>query len=280
MSCVRDCLAAAARELGGSEARLEAEVLLLYVLGRPRAWLYAHADDSLGVPQREAFAALVARRSAGEPVAYITGTREFWSLDLQVTPATLIPRADTERLVELALERLPLDRTVEVADLGTGSGAIALAIASERPLARVVATDASGAALAIAEANAKKNHIHNVEFRQGSWLAAVAGRRFDLIVSNPPYVAEEDAHLARGDLRFEPRSALAAGADGLDDIRCIAGAAPAQLRGDGWLLLEHGHEQAAPVRALLVAAGFSDVATWQDLAGLDRVSGGRRATAG
>lgn len=280
MSCVRDCLAAAARELGGSEARLEAEVLLLHVLGKPRAWLYAHADDSLGAPQREAFAALVARRSAGEPVAYITGTREFWSLDLQVTPATLIPRADTERLVELALERLPLDRTVEVADLGTGSGAIALAIASERPLARVVATDASGAALAIAEANAKKNHINNVEFRQGSWLAAVAGRRFDLIVSNPPYVAEEDAHLARGDLRFEPRSALAAGADGLDDIRCIAGAAPAQLRGDGWLLLEHGHEQAAPVRALLVAAGFSDVATWQDLAGLDRVSGGRRSTAG
>lgn len=280
MTCVRDCLAAAAQRLGGSEARLEAEVLLLHVLGKPRAWLYAHADDSLGPSQREAFAALVARRSAGEPVAYITGTREFWSLALQVTPATLIPRADTERLVELALERLPPGRTAEVADLGTGSGAIALAIASERPLARVVATDASRAALAIATANAKKNHICNVEFFHGSWLAAVPGRRFDLIVSNPPYVAEDDAHLARGDLRFEPRSALAAGADGLDDIRCIAETAPAQLRRDGWLLLEHGHEQAAPVRALLVAAGFSDVATWQDLAGRDRVTGGRRGATG
>lgn len=274
MSRVRDCLVAAALRLGGDEARLEAEVLLLHVLGKPRAWLYAHADDELAPAPREAFDALVARRAAGEPVAYLTGSREFWSLDLRVTPATLIPRADTERLVELALGRLPRDRVVDVADLGTGSGAIALAIAKERPQARVVATDASAAALAVAAANAARNTISNVEFAGGSWLAAVPGRQFDLIASNPPYIADDDAHLGRGDLRFEPRSALAAGVDGLDDIRCIVQTAPARLHTHGWLLLEHGHEQGAAVRALLLEAGFSDVATWQDLAGLDRVSGG------
>ena len=274
MSCVRDCLVAAALRLGGDEARLEAEVLLLHVLGKPRAWLYAHADDELAPAPYEAFDALVARRAAGEPVAYLTGSREFWSLDLRVTPATLIPRADTERLVELALERLPRERAVDVADLGTGSGAIALAIAKERPQARVVATDTSDAALAVAGANAARNAISNVEFAGGSWLAAVPGRQFDLIASNPPYIADDDDHLGRGDLRFEPRSALAAGIDGLDDIRSIVQTAPARLRTHGWLLLEHGHEQGAAVRALLLEAGFSDVATWQDLAGLDRVSGG------
>lgn len=275
MSRVRDCLAAAALCLGGDEARLEAEVLLLHVLGKPRAWLYAHADDELPLPQRDAFDALLARRRAGEPVAYLTGSREFWSLDLSVTPATLIPRADTERLVELALERLPRDSAVDVADLGTGSGAIALALGRERPLARIVATDASAAALAVARANAQKNRIGNVEFAQGSWLAAVLGRQFDLIASNPPYIADDDVHLDQGDLRFEPRSALAAGADGLDDIRQIVETARARLRAGAWLLLEHGYAQGAPVRALLQAAGYSDVATWRDLAGQDRVSGGR-----
>ncbi|MBL8297208.1 MAG: peptide chain release factor N(5)-glutamine methyltransferase [Rhodanobacteraceae bacterium] len=274
MSRVRDCLSAAAQRLGGGEARLEAEVLLLHVLGQPRAWLYAHADDELAPAQCIAFDRLVARRHAGEPVAYVTGSREFWSLDLAVTPATLIPRADTERLVELALERLPQERVVDVADLGTGSGAIALAIATERPHARVVATDASGEALAVADANAKKNNISNVVFAEGSWLAAVPGRLFDLIASNPPYIAADDIHLAQGDLRFEPRSALVAGADGLDDIRHIVRTAPAQLRQHGWLLLEHGYEQGSAVRSLLLAAGFCDVATWQDLAGLERVSGG------
>jgi release factor glutamine methyltransferase len=275
MSRVRDCLTAAAQCLGGDEARLEAEVLLLHVLGKPRAWLYAHSDDELAPTQREAFDALIARRAAGEPVAYLTGSREFWSLDLSVTAATLIPRADTERLVELALERLPRDRAIDVADLGTGSGAIALAIAAERPLAAVIATDASAAALTVAQINAEKNRISNVEFARGSWLDALPDRRFDLIASNPPYIAADDVHLDQGDLRFEPRSALAAGIDGLDDIRQIVDAARAQLREGGWLLLEHGHEQGAPVRALLQAAGYSDVATWQDLAGRDRVSGGR-----
>jgi release factor glutamine methyltransferase len=280
MSRVRDCLAAAALCLGGDEARLEAEVLLLHVLGKPRAWLYAHADDELAQAQRDAFDALIARRAAGEPVAYLTGSREFWSLDLSVTAATLMPRADTERLVELALDRLPRERAVDVADLGTGSGAIALALAAERPLARVVATDASVAALAVAQVNAEKNRISNVEFVLGSWLDALPERRFDLIASNPPYIADDDVHLDQGDLRFEPRSALAAGTDGLDDIRQIVDAARTRLRDGGWLLLEHGHEQGAPVRALLQAAGYSDVATWQDLAGRDRVSGGRNGSNG
>lgn len=272
---MRDCLAAAAQRLPGDEARLEAEVLLLHVLGKPRAWLYAHALDELTPDERDGFDALVRRRADGEPVAYLTGSREFWSLPLRVTPATLIPRADTERLVELALERLPEDRAVDVADLGTGSGAIALAVASERPLARVVATDASEAALAVARDNATRNAIPNVEFARGSWFAAVPGRRFDLVASNPPYIEAGDAHLEQGDLRFEPRSALAAGEDGLDDIRRIVAAATSHLNTGGWLLLEHGHEQGDAVRVLLVQAGFDEVATWQDLGGRDRVSGGR-----
>lgn len=272
---VRDGLAAAAQALAGDEARLEAEVLLLHVLGRPRAWLYAHADDELPPPQREAFDRLVQRRCAGEPVAYLTGTREFWSLALRVTGATLIPRADTERLVELALERLPSATPLRVADLGTGSGAIALALASERPQARVVATDVSAAALAVARQNAEFNKISNVEFAESHWFSAIAQQRFDLIVSNPPYIAAGDAHLQQGDLRFEPHSALAAGADGLDDIRAIAAAAGAYLRDGAWLLLEHGFDQGGAVRALLGSAGFANVATWQDLCGLDRVSGGR-----
>lgn len=274
MTKVRDLLAAAAQRLGGEEARLEAEVLLLQVLQRPRAWLYAHAEDELDDAAMEAFAALVRRRERGEPVAYIVGRREFWSLDLAVTPATLIPRADTERLVELALQRLPPDRAVDVADLGTGSGAIALAIAHERPLARVLASDASAEALAVARDNAAENTISNVEFVLGRWFAPLDARRFGLIVSNPPYIAAADAHLHRGDLRFEPASALASGADGLDDIREIVAAAGTHLLPGAWLLLEHGHDQAAAVRSLLERAGFVEIDSWQDLAGNDRVSGG------
>ncbi len=275
MSRVGDSLAAAAQRLRGEEARLDAEVLLLHVLGKPRAWLYAHADDALPAAQQAAFDALVQRRVAGEPVAYLTGSRAFWSLDLDVSPATLIPRADTERLVELALERLPPGQPRQVVDLGTGSGAIALAIARERPQAQVVATDASAAALAVARGNAARNRIANVEFVEGFWFAAVPGRRFDLIASNPPYIAAGDAHLEQGDLRFEPPGALASGVDGLDDIRVIVAAAGTHLRDGGWLLLEHGYDQGPAVRALLQAADFVGVATWQDLAGHDRVSGGQ-----
>lgn len=266
--------------LRGGRARLpagEAELLLGHVLARGPAWLFAHGDAPVEPAAAARFDALVDRRAAGEPVAYLTGRRGFWTLDLQVTPDTLIPRADTERLVELAVERLP-EGPCRVADLGTGSGAIALAIARERPHAQVVATDASAAALEVARANAAAHGLANVEFRRGDWFAPLAGMRLDLIASNPPYIAADDPHLMRGDLRHEPPSALASGPDGLDAIRVIAAGAPAHLLPGGWLLLEHGHEQGAAVRALLAAAGLVDVITAQDLEHRDRVSLGRLAT--
>jgi len=264
-----------AAQLGGVDARYEAELLLLHALQRDRAWLFAHGADPADEVLQAAYATLVARRAAGEPIAYITGSRGFWTLDLQVTPATLIPRPETERLVELALERLPADMPLQVADLGTGSGAIALAIASERPQARVLATDASEAALAVAQANARAHALDNVAFVQGDWFAPLAGQRFDLIASNPPYIEASDAHLSLGDLRFEPASALASGADGLDDIRRIVGQAPAHLIAGGWLLLEHGLDQGDGVRALLEEAGFVEVQTAQDLETRDRVTLGQ-----
>lgn len=254
----------------------EAELLLGHLLARGPAWLFAHGDAAVDVETAARFEALAKRRARGEPVAYLTGRRGFWTLDLQVTPATLIPRAETERLVELALQCLPA-RPCTVADLGTGSGAIALAIASERPDARVVATDASAAALEVARANAAAHGLANVEFRLGDWLAPLQGQRFDLVASNPPYIAEGDAHLAQGDLRHEPPAALASGPDGLDAIRSIVADAPAHLLPGGWLLLEHGHDQGGAVRALLDAAGFVDVRTERDLERRDRVSLGRRA---
>ena len=273
MADVQGALAIATRRLG---ERAEAEWLLLHVLEQPRSWLFAHADAPLSQPQRLAYDALVQRRMAGEPLAYITGRRGFWSLELEVTPATLIPRADTERLVELALQRLPRARACRVADLGTGSGAIALAIASERPLAQLLATDASAAALVVAQRNAQRLGLANVAFAQGDWLAPLAGQRFDLIASNPPYIEAADPHLAQGDLRFEPASALASGHDGLDDIRRIVRDSPNHLAPGGWLLFEHGWNQGPAVRALLHETGYAEVFTGQDLEGRERVSGGRR----
>lgn len=255
--------------------RADAEALLLHALRRDRAWLFAHARDPVPAAVAERFDALLARRAQGEPVAYLTGRRGFWTLDLAVGPATLIPRADTERLVELALERLDTAPGRRAADLGTGSGAIALALASERPQAQVLATDLSEAALAVAQANARTHGLHNVRFAHGPWLAPLAGQRFDLIASNPPYIAAGDPHLAQGDLRYEPASALASGADGLDDIRVIVAGASAHLLPGGWLLLEHGWEQGEAVRALLAAAGFDAVATHRDLEARDRVTLGR-----
>ena len=274
MPDAREILAAAVVRLG---ERADAEALLLHVLGKPRSWLFAHADDALNLDVQTAFDALVARRAAGEPVAYLTGRRGFWTLELEVTPATLIPRPETELLVELALERLPRDATARVADLGTGSGAVALAIASERPQAQVVASDASAAALAVARRNAQRLGIANVRFAQGDWLAPLAGERFGLIVSNPPYIEAADPHLVQGDLRYEPASALASGADGLDDIRRIVADAPAHLEAGGWLLFEHGWNQGDAARALLSEAGYAQVFTAQDLEARDRVSGGRKA---
>jgi release factor glutamine methyltransferase len=262
-----------------ARARIDARdagLLLAHVLGKPRSWLFAHADDPLPEDVAVHFEALVARRHAGEPVAYLIGHRGFWCFDLQVSPATLIPRPETELLVELALARLPTDRALRVADLGTGSGAIALALAHERPRAQVIATDASAGALVVARGNAESLQLGNLEFRQGDWFAPLAGESFDLIASNPPYVAADDAHLDEGDLRFEPRGALTSGGDGLDAIRVIAREAPAHLLPGGWLVLEHGWGQGAAVRALLANAGFAEVGTERDLEARDRVTLGRK----
>ena len=253
----------------------DAERLLAHALDRPRGWLYAHADDAAGVAEAARFEALLERRGRGEPVAYLCGRRGFWTLDLMVTPDTLIPRPETERLVELALERLPHSGRVRIADLGTGSGAIALALAGERPDALVAATDASAAALAVAGANARAAGLGNVCFHAGDWFGALPGQRFDLVASNPPYVADGDPHLLEGDLRFEPPAALSSGRDGLDAIRRIVADAPAHLSPGGWLLLEHGWTQGAAVRALLLAAGFVEVDTHRDLEERDRVTLGR-----
>jgi len=274
MSDVRDALAAATRRLG---ERADAELLLLHVLHKPRSWLFTHADDTLDADVQSAYDALLDRREAGEPVAYITGRRGFWTLELEVTPATLIPRPETELLVELVLQRLPPDFSGRVADLGTGSGAIALAIARERPRAQVLATDVSTAALEVARRNAQRHAIGNVDFVHGDWLLPLAGERFELIVSNPPYIEAADPHLARGDLRFEPVSALASGSDGLDDIRRIVDGARRHLDPSGWLLVEHGWNQGAAVRALLLHAGYEQISTMQDIERRDRVSGGRVA---
>jgi release factor glutamine methyltransferase len=261
-----------------AETRLDpvdAGHLLRHVLGRSQGWLFAHGDDPVAEAEAERYAALVGRRAAGEPVAYLTGSRGFWTLDLAVTPATLIPRPETELLVELALARIPSDAEARIADLGTGSGAIALAIAKERPRSRVVATDASVEALEVARGNARRNGIGNIEFRHGDWLVPLQEDTFDLIASNPPYIAADDPHLADGDLRFEPAAALSSGTDGLDAIRAIVRHTPAHLCAGGWLLLEHGWEQGEAVRALLRAAGFVDAVTERDLERRDRVTCGR-----
>ena len=273
MSTVRELLGGAARS-GDAESRHEAEMLLGHALKRDRAWLFMHADEEVDEAVIRSFRELIEARQRGEPVAYLIGKRGFWTLDLLVTPDVLIPRPETELLVELALERIPLDGASLVADLGTGSGAIALAIASERPHAHVLATDASASALSVARANGKRLGFANIEFAEGDWCAAFGTRSFDLIVSNPPYIAADDVHLEQGDLRFEPASALASGADGLDAIRRIVDTAPGFLKREGWLLLEHGYDQGSRVRDLLEQRDFSKVQTWQDIAGHDRISGG------
>jgi release factor glutamine methyltransferase len=250
---------------------LENRILLCHALGLTRVGLITQSHRALTNDEAAALNALVARRIAGEPIAYIVGKREFFGLDFRVTDAVLIPRPDTELLVELALERLPQD--ARVLDMGTGSGAIAVAIAHTRPDAQVTALDASVAALDIARANAAANGA-TVRFLHSDWYAALAGERFDLIVSNPPYIASGDAHLSEGDLRFEPVSALTDHADGLSALRQIVAGAAAHLAPGGWLLLEHGYDQAAQVRALLAAHGYAQVQSWRDLSGIERVSGG------
>jgi release factor glutamine methyltransferase len=275
-STIRGLLAEAQAALPGDDARGEAELLLVHALGVDRAWLIAHRDDAVASGLAGQVRCCVSRRVAGEPVAYIIGHRGFHAIDLALTPDVLIPRPETELLVELALQRIPQREEVEIADLGTGSGAIALAVAHARPHVRVLATDANAAALDVARGNAQRLGIGNVEFAQGDWCAALGARRFGLIVSNPPYIAENDEHLARGDLRFEPRRALASGADGLDAIRAIVRDARDHLNAGGWLLLEHGFDQGFAVRGLLKQGGLQDVFTARDLEGRERVSGGIR----
>ncbi len=268
---VRGLLADAARRLGDPA---DAEALLRHALDQPRSWLFAHATDAVNADVQTRYQTLVARRAKGEPVAYITGRRGFWSLDLEVTPATLIPRVETELLVELALTHLPEHTPCHVLDLGTGSGAVALALARERPRAHVCATDFSAAALDVARRNAQQLGIANVEFVHGDWFAPLAGRRFALIVSNPPYIEITDAHLTQGDLRFEPMTALASGVDGLHAIRIIVAAGRSHLAAGGWLLFEHGWNQGAAAREALQSAGYAQVFTALDLEQRERVSGG------
>lgn len=270
MPTIGEALAAARRTVDAVDAR----VLLCHAVGRNAAYLAAHADSTLRPEQRSAYEACIARRAAGEPVAYLIGRREFYGLEFQVTPAVLIPRPETELLVDLALARIPREEKWHVLDLGTGSGCIALSIANARPRCRIVAIDRAPEALALARENAQTLRIGNVDFAEGNWFAPVAGQRFDLIVSNPPYVAAHDPHLAQGDLRYEPRGALIGGSDGLDALRVIVTGAPEHLRPRAALLFEHGHDQGAACRNLLETAGFREVRSWRDLGGRDRVSGG------
>lgn len=264
---------AAALGLERRDARLDARILAAHVLGVDAAWLIAHDTDPLPAQQALAFQSLLARRLSGLPIAYLTGSREFYGRPFLVSADVLIPRPDTELLVELALARIPPDQVVDILDLGAGSGCIAITLALERPLARVTAVDRSPAALAIARRNAE-TLTARVEFLASDWFSALSGRRFDLIVSNPPYIAAADSHLAQGDVRFEPISALAAGTDGLDDLRHLITAARAHLQPGGALLLEHGYDQSEAVRTLLWQSGIPSPQSWHDLAGVQRVSGG------
>ena len=268
-----------ARNLDRREARLEAQILIARALGVDRAWLIAHDRDALSATHCSAIESLIARRAAGEPVAYILGEREFYGLSFAVTPAVLIPRPDTELLVETALQHLPAHTPSRILDLGTGSGAIAISLALHRPLAEVIAMDISADALAVAQNNARRLGAGNVHFEIGDWYAAknlkTSVKNFDIIVSNPPYIAATDPHLANGDLRFEPHRALASGEDGLRDLRIIIAGAPAHLVNGGWLLFEHGWDQADNTRELMAQSGFIHIECLHDLAGHGRITLGQ-----
>ena len=258
-------------------SRLEARMLLSCATGRPQEWIVAHGPDKADAGTARAFRALAARRAQGEPMAYLVGRREFYSRAFAVAPAVLIPRPETELLVEAALDLVRAHRSPRLLDLGTGSGIVAVTLALERPDAVVVATDASAAALALAGANAVALGAARIDFHAGDWWQALATEdvAFDLIVSNPPYIAAADPHLMQGDLRFEPRQALVSGPVGDEDIRRIVSGAPARLADGGWLAIEHGLEQGGHCRHLMVSAGFADVRTRCDLEGRERVTGGR-----
>ncbi len=281
MHSIRSALLQAQIQLNNSprleavDARFESQLLLQHLLNANRAWLIAHENDTLSTDVLARFDQLINRRADGEPIAYILGNREFYGLKLTVTSATLIPRPDTEILVDAALNKIPTDTPLQILDLGTGTGAIALAIAQQRPQTQVTAVDASKAALEVAISNSKQLHIGNIHFLLSDWFNNLNGTLFDVIVSNPPYIENTDAHLNQGDLRFEPASALASGADGLDDIRRIIDDCLIHLKPQGWLMLEHGYNQAAAVADLMAQTGLVNIETFKDLGNNDRVTIGK-----
>jgi len=256
-------------------ARLDVELLLAAALGKPRSFLHTWPERIVSSEAALKFASYLQRRQTGEPVAYILGQQGFWKLDLEVAPHTLIPRPETEMLVEAALELVPAFAPAKVLDLGTGTGAIGLALASERPAWHVTAVDRVLEAVALAERNRQRLQLGNAQVMSSHWFDSLQGKRFDLIISNPPYIAAEDPHLVTGDVRFEPNSALVAGADGLDDLRLIIDQAPAHMKPEGWLLLEHGYDQGAAVRDLLSSHGFDKIQTRRDLGDHERITFGR-----
>ncbi|MGV6397096.1 peptide chain release factor N(5)-glutamine methyltransferase [Pseudomonas caspiana] len=256
-------------------ARLDVELLLAAALGKPRSFLHTWPERIVSSEAALKFASYLQRRQTGEPVAYILGQQGFWKLDLEVAPHTLIPRPETEMLVEAALELVPAFAPAQVLDLGTGTGAIGLALASERPAWHVTAVDRVLEAVALAERNRQRLQLDNAQVMSSHWFDSVQDKRFDLIISNPPYIAAEDPHLVTGDVRFEPNSALVAGAEGLDDLRLIIDQAPAHMRPEGWLLLEHGYDQGAAVRDLLSSHGFEKIQTRRDLGDHERITFGR-----
>lgn len=278
---VADYLKSSATKIEGelglsfSEANIEINLLCQHVLGVNRAWLITHENDELLLNQQAQIDVLLNRRLKGEPIAYILCMREFYGLPLKTTPATLIPRPDTETLVEAALDKIAPHQNSKVLDLGTGTGAIALAIARNLPQAQVTAVDFSVEALSVAKENALNLDLARVRFLQSDWFASLQDEKFDVIVSNPPYIAENDAHLSKGDLRFEPITALVSGKDGLDDIRHIIQAAPSYLNSHGWLMLEHGYDQAEKVAELLRLHSFEQINHAPDLSSTLRVTLGR-----
>jgi len=276
MPDIKSTLSSAAKSLSdlSDSSRIDCEWLLCFVLDKPRSYLHSWPEKMLSSDETTQFEKLVNRRAGGEPIAHILGERGFWSLNLKVTTDTLIPRPETERLVELALELIPNQSQWEILDLGTGTGAIALSLAMERPACFISATDQSLAALDVAKQNAKNNKISNIEFIHSNWFAKLKNKKFDIIVSNPPYIEENDPHLQQGDVRFEPLSALTSGKDGLDDIRTIIKNSPVHLTQHGILLIEHGFNQAEPVCNLLNLAGFNKVKNVKDDNDIPRVSVG------